>query len=1111
MTYDEIKLAISRGEEVGPLPEETQAQLVRDDAFVARVSGFLWKYLTTKDSLIYMANRAGGSAYAVYNYRTMLVRWLNDPQNASFEFDPETVSTLSRVVGYLANTAGYPDSNTIQSIVGHPSFPEAEVGRLTDDRKVVRYLLEDKACRAKISPDKKESLAGLKDLWVIDALLDGVENTADIPKAGLDTLIDRVSVGALTNLQSKYLARNAGLEDDQIRRLNSFPVGAIPGGSGLKSYIEAGLALNPKTPKDLLVELSNKSEDAQIALSTRNGPLPEEALETLKEKALTSSSLANRLANRKDLDPEYVNKLATVATQKAKEDRSWINTLAKVAHNNKDLLTPETVRNIIESRASAEATINLLSHPSVDVPTLKELSTKRGIDKEVRVAAKTELTWRDPDVVHKERINVAFNTNKLRILRDKIAELGFDQATPKELPKDLVQAIGSTGRLPNGNYSTKLLQAAIDSAPRTPFNISHGKWSGAQRHSNEPSKVFQLNLTTEMAQKLKDAGVYDTYRKLWDRSNGGGHPIGTPGIGWVRWTGSKKDGVHIDEMQSDFGQRLSRMIEEQAAEARAQGYSNEEIDRHLAELKKDFPEDKIDKINEIVFGGKHSSALLMEAFHEWARTHQAEVKDITPDKRTNRVGRSRLRHIGEVKFEKDHSRLIKWIESEEGKEWVKSHPDEFDLLQTLEGESVLSGSRAPWLDEERQRKHAQFALLANEHTGQNFFDASMSRYNIKKEPKVPKVYESLVGAKVATWQPETKAPISGLKPDKPLPKHIVVGHRDQPEKMGFKPGVYGNLPTQKGPHRTISPESKRFYAASGRDPWKGQPKGNPDTDPESLTGFGAPTMEEEIRKNNEGFLEAVLGIPGANALLKAAERSPVMASAMLPRAVIAWLEFATRWPYNGPIPGCANTHIEFAKSELGFTGAIEANGESYEFQDAQMLQLAAAVGVALGWDDVQPSDKLTKSQVDAVGNQLDLLVKATYLNKAKIGHDKPGAPVKPAQGTNPKTTGFQEPMSPQKGAQRKGAFKSEESATDPKDPKKKKRKLKIKKSQAVINCSVCDAPQFDSGDLTLCHCLRELRKSVKSTPVNDGFEVEFGADWADSDIQVFLDMMEEPK
>jgi hypothetical protein len=224
------------------------------------------------------------------------------------------------------------------------------------------------------------------------------------------------------------------------------------------------------------------------------------------------------------------------------------------------------------------------------------------------------------------------------------------------------------------------------------------------------------------------------------------------------------------------------------------------------------------------------------------------------------------------------------------------------------------------------------------------------------------------------------------------------------------------------------------------------------------------------------------------------------------------LDFAGRWDYVGPIPGCPDTHIEFRKSEAGFEGIIEANEEAYEFHGAPLLEVAAAVGVALGWDIIAPSELLTKAQLDAVGGQMDLLVKATYLRKTqdKAGtttrtpHAAPLAPDAPTASKKPKgpAMGGEAQATPIKP-------KSEECEKCTKTPCKCKKKVRVKKSQAAVECSVCGAAQWSGDTLTLCHCLRDLRKSVKSTEIHNGYEVEFGSNWAATDIQVFLDMVQE--
>ena len=70
-----------------------------------------------------------------------------------------------------------------------------------------------------------------------------------------------------------------------------------------------------------------------------------------------------------------------------------------------------------------------------------------------------------------------------------------------------------------------------------------------------------MNITPEIKAELKNAGVLDDFRKLYNISKKSGHPVGPDTLGWVRYTNGT-DGVHIDEIQSDFGQHLVKQIED---------------------------------------------------------------------------------------------------------------------------------------------------------------------------------------------------------------------------------------------------------------------------------------------------------------------------------------------------------------------------------------------------------------------------------------------------------------------------------------------------------------------------------------------------------------------
>jgi len=307
-----------------------------------------------------------------------------------------------------------------------------------------------------------------------------------------------------------------------------------------------------------------------------------------------------------------------------------------VLHNH---ATPEMMQDYMDRHEAFGKSVRsgvargLLMHPNVSVDLLKRLGkhSDHYVAEEAKERLNELLAEIDPDQIYEEHVKVKFGTNKMRMLRDKIGELGGDEAKPSQLPKELVQAIGSNGRLPNGNYSARLLQRLIDDAPSTHLNISHGDWDGAQRHSDVSSKVLQVNASSAQIQAMRDAGVYDTYKKLCEFTSEA-HPVKKEGgIGWIRYTGDKT-GLHIDELQSDMGQGFSKQFDSAVDSAVAQGQmTKEEGEAKKAEIAKKFPKPHMEAIEKILFQGKHSSEFLFEAFLEWARTAKVDGA-ANPDK-----------------------------------------------------------------------------------------------------------------------------------------------------------------------------------------------------------------------------------------------------------------------------------------------------------------------------------------------------------------------------------------------------------------------------------------------------------------------------------------------
>jgi 8-oxo-dGTP pyrophosphatase MutT (NUDIX family) len=346
--------------------------------------------------------------------------------------------------------------------------------------------------------------------------------------------------------------------------------------------------------------------------------------------------------------------------------------------DNPELLTKLAADSDSEVRETA------LSNGSTPPEALEAALRSRRLFPSLRANIKERLAALKPDAFHKEVVHAKFGTNKARKLRDLILASGNLEMRHKDLG-NLAQGVKYGVNPKNGNLSAELLQQYIDSQPTARYNVSHDKWNGIQRHNDENSKVFQLNLTDEHVRQMQQAGVYGTFLKLQDQFKAS-HPLRDHSIGWVRYTGKtrgKGKGIFIDEVQSDHTVPLAEKAKTQAHQRKMQnshqnfqrhnytlpseldtfdetekghgylwnlyGRQNAPIPEHLsAESKEflgrlkdnyslahkdateaaqnafenvnaDYPAEHQKKINEILFGGKHSSEVLMEAFHQHLR------------------------------------------------------------------------------------------------------------------------------------------------------------------------------------------------------------------------------------------------------------------------------------------------------------------------------------------------------------------------------------------------------------------------------------------------------------------------------------------------------------
>lgn len=261
-----------------------------------------------------------------------------------------------------------------------------------------------------------------------------------------------------------------------------------------------------------------------------------------------------------------------------------------------------------------------------------------------------------------DHVHVSMGTHKLRQMRDyikdshqkaaermtldRIKQKGFDpeehglnhlispteedlESAPKTVhKKDLEKQGFNLQNLTHlfdarGNISHEKLQEHIEAQPKTTYGVTHDTWKGAQRHSNEKQKVFQLNYTQDHVNQMREAGVFDTFKNINSDSKQSGHPVRGHTLGWVRYNmhdGEVPGGIHVDEIQSDFGSHLVKQVKAQAQAAKESGQiSHEQANQAIERAESRYPHAHLQKINEILFGGKHPSEVIHEAFKQHMR------------------------------------------------------------------------------------------------------------------------------------------------------------------------------------------------------------------------------------------------------------------------------------------------------------------------------------------------------------------------------------------------------------------------------------------------------------------------------------------------------------
>lgn len=256
------------------------------------------------------------------------------------------------------------------------------------------------------------------------------------------------------------------------------------------------------------------------------------------------------------------------------------------------------------------------------------------------------------------------------------------------------------------------------------------------------------------------------------------------------------------------------------------------------------------------------------------------------------------------------------------------------------------------------------------------------------------------------------------------------------------------------------------------------------------------------------FLIGVLGKDGAHAFKKAIDREASLGGAVVPRAIMSWLNIATKYDYTGGIPGVSNTYLSFKKSETGLDGGISVGEEVYSFSGASAFHVAASVAVALGVENA--SANVRDQTLAKVGKSIDTLVKARIITeqlmrkgaaKDLLRCDCKTDPHLPACATRMKKVDLPGTTAKPKDAQM--AF-APQAPMAPNSQKQKPAPFKVTKSESDHKCSMCQRSQFANGGFVGCLCFRDMAGAVRVAKTEAGYSLTFASSEWDIDAVAAL-------
>lgn len=229
---------------------------------------------------------------------------------------------------------------------------------------------------------------------------------------------------------------------------------------------------------------------------------------------------------------------------------------------------------------------------------------------------------------------------------------------------------------------------------------------------------------------------------------------------------------------------------------------------------------------------------------------------------------------------------------------------------------------------------------------------------------------------------------------------------------------------------------------------------------------------------------------------------------IIPRTILSWAKTVGTLGFEGSIPGVKNSYFCLYKNENTFEGALKIKDELFVFEDADISQVVASLGVALEIDLPEIDKKLKNKDLTNLGKSIDVLVKSEIIKKAESGRAGPAAAATaPKKQSGALSPSKQEPYQVGRMPSQSPNLAVGQGQKD--QAEQVSQKLKITKGESTKKCQKCEKSYFQDSVFIGCDCLKPLAKAIDTEKNPDGYTLVFKVELPQESLEALIMLLKD--